>query len=87
MKRKQEKLGELAITLESDLNDEEKNKKIKDIMKGKIEKMESAKVEPVKNPGRNWTLSLAFPGSILDNAQSPELRYSFYSINRYSLFI
>merc|ERR1719476_141755 len=24
--------------------------------------------------GRDWTLSIALPGSILDNAQSPELR-------------
>lgn len=29
---------------------------------------------PFPSPGRPYTLSVALPGSILDNAQSPELR-------------
>jgi len=38
----------------------------------KIEKKSEPKPEVKK--GRDWTLSIALPGSILDNAQSPELR-------------
>ena len=38
----------------------------------KIEKKSETKSEVKK--GRDWTLSIALPGSILDNAQSPELR-------------
>lgn len=39
----------------------------------KIEKRNESKPEVKK--GRDWTLSIALPGSILDNAQSPELRF------------
>ena len=39
----------------------------------KIEKKSETKSEVKK--GRDWTLSIALPGSILDNAQSPELRF------------
>ena len=39
----------------------------------KIEKKSETKPEVKK--GRDWTLSIALPGSILDNAQSPELRF------------
>ena len=39
----------------------------------KIEKKSEPKPEVKK--GRDWTLSIALPGSILDNAQSPELRF------------
>ena len=40
----------------------------------KTEKKEKVEKEEEKSPGRDWTLSIALPGSILDNAQSPELR-------------
>ena len=35
-------------------------------------------VEEEKPIGRDWTLSIALPGSILDNAQSFELRFVFF---------
>ena len=35
---------------------------------------EKTEAEPEVKKGRDWTLSIAIPGSILDNAQSPELR-------------
>ncbi|XP_070532533.1 putative methyltransferase C9orf114 isoform X1 [Ptychodera flava] len=38
------------------------------------EKLESEEQELKANLGRPWTISIALPGSILDNAQSPELR-------------
>ena len=40
----------------------------------KTDKKEKVEKEEKKSPGRDWTLSIALPGSILDNAQSPELR-------------
>ena len=71
LKRKQEKLTEVGKQLERDLNvdqhvEEEKEEKTE--TKEKVEKEEE------KSDGRDWTLSIALPGSILDNAQSPELR-------------
>ena len=71
LKRKQEKLTEVGKQLEKELNPEidEKDDGIKkEPVEVKKEKEEQ------KGPGRNWTLSVAIPGSILDNAQSPELR-------------
>ena len=68
----------MQATLESNLDDEAKEEKIK-IIEGK--KKPEAKPKNVvgedgneKKTGRDWTLSIALPGSILDNAQSPELR-------------
>ena len=55
--------------MNADNNVEEEEKEEKTEKKGKVEKEEE------KSPGRDWTLSIALPGSILDNAQSPELRY------------
>ena len=82
--RKQERLKEVQATLESNLDDEAKEEKIK-IIEGK-KKVEAKPKEVVeekadeKQTGRDWTLSIALPGSILDNAQSPELRYCDKSI-------
>ena len=78
LKRKKEKLEEIEKTLESNLDDAEKQKRIKQIEKKGIQKsneIETTEVEEeTKQKGRDWTLSIALPGSILDNAQSPELR-------------
>ena len=76
LKRKKEKLEEIEKTLESNLDDAEKQKRIKQIEKKGIQKsneIETTEVEQ-ETKGRDWTLSIALPGSILDNAQSPELR-------------
>lgn len=59
---------------------EEKNlrKLEKNIMKKKTPAKEETKAEEEikdeKTSGRDYTISIALPGSILDNAQSPELR-------------
>ena len=77
LKRKKEKLEEIEKTLESNLDDAEKQKRIKQIEKKGIQKsneIETEVEEESKQKGRDWTLSIALPGSILDNAQSPELR-------------
>jgi len=75
LKRKKEKLEEIEKTLESNLDDAEKQKRIKQIEKNGIQKSETEVKETDSKPkGRDWTLSIALPGSILDNAQSPELR-------------
>ena len=76
LKRKKEKLEEIEKTLESNLDDAEKQKRIKQIEKKGIQKSETEveETEDSKSKGRDWTLSIALPGSILDNAQSPELR-------------
>ena len=77
LKRKKEKLEEIEKTLESNLDDAEKQKRIKQIEKKGIQKSNEIEAEVEEEPkqkGRDWTLSIALPGSILDNAQSPELR-------------
>jgi hypothetical protein len=76
LERKQDRLEKIKETLQSDLPHEEKEQKIKEI-EGKVKPKvptEEVKVEEAKSVGRKWTLSIALPGSILDNAQSPELR-------------
>ena len=83
LKRKKEKLEEIEKTLESNLDDAEKQKRIKQIEKKGIQKSneietEIEETEESKPKGRDWTLSIALPGSILDNAQSPELRLGFH---------
>ena len=81
LKRKKEKLEEIEKTLESNLDDAEKQKRIKQIEKKGIQKSNEIETEveetESKPKGRDWTLSIALPGSILDNAQSPELRLGF----------
>nr|XP_002131245.1 putative methyltransferase C9orf114 [Ciona intestinalis] len=44
------------------------------ILKKDFEKKKEKLEEPVLGDGRSYTVSVALPGSILDNAQSPELR-------------
>ena len=71
LKRKQEKLTEVGKQLEKELNPE--IAEIDDGIKKEPVEVKNEKEEQ-KGPGRSWTLSVAIPGSILDNAQSPELR-------------
>ena len=73
MKRKQEKLTQVGKQLERELNPETEDKEEATEESEKVEKT-SKKEKVEKLPGRDWTLSIALPGSILDNAQSPELR-------------
>jgi len=71
LKRKQDSLAEVGKELERQLNQEpvvEEEAKEGETETKKEEENDEAK------PGREWTLSIALPGSILDNAQSPELR-------------
>lgn len=70
------------------------SKTIKSISKENKRKKRKAKAEEVAGSsttegvteeetqptGRDWTLSIALPGSILDNAQSFELRFTKSSI-------
>jgi len=75
--RKQERLEKIKEELEKDIDEKEMNNKIKEIegKKKKTIKTDTQKQEPeIEEKGRKWTLSIALPGSILDNAQSPELR-------------
>ena len=76
MKRKQEKLTQVGKQLERELNPETEDKEEATEESEKVEKT-AKKEKAEKAPGRDWTLSIALPGSILDNAQSPELRYIF----------
>lgn len=78
--RKQERLEKIRETLVADIDDKEKDDKIREIegKKKKGAKPEDATKDETNGEtdkaGRKWTLSIALPGSILDNAQSPELR-------------
>lgn len=83
LERKQERLAEIKETLEANLDEDTEKTKIKAIEKKKKRKMDSVpesvpdkdeQYEDEKPKGRDWTLSIGLPGSILDNAQSPELR-------------
>lgn len=76
---KQERKAELKRKQQKNIYNEERkikklNKKLK--IESTTKKSVDDEHKELKNEanGRNYTVSIALPGSILDNAQSPELR-------------
>jgi len=84
LERKQKHLEEIKSTLEANLDEDTEKSKIKELENKRKKRKEKAEevagssttegVTESEPTGRDWTLSIALPGSILDNAQSFELR-------------
>ena len=77
-KLKREKKREEQLLAEAEeFKNEQENKKIQAQIESEeklLSKKKKRKTEETTSQGRQWTLSVALPGSILDNAQSIQLR-------------